>query len=119
MSVDVAVRFRINPPAAGLLHKLAGPNDAETLVYTVTVHPSSGSRMCWSAASPYRRWCARRSTARSSSSKSCRNRKRIEAEGIRDVQETVTHNITPEYLRLRGIEATKAFGESAVETDCR
>lgn len=33
MSVDIAIRFRVNPPEAGLLHKLAGPAYAETLVY--------------------------------------------------------------------------------------
>jgi prohibitin 2 len=41
-----------------------------------------------------------------------RDRKRIEAEGIRDFQEIVAHNITPEYLRLRGVEATRAFANS-------
>lgn len=35
-----------------------------------------------------------------------RERKKIEAEGIRDFQETIARTITPEYLRLRGIEAT-------------
>ncbi|MDR3374534.1 MAG: prohibitin family protein, partial [Ancalomicrobiaceae bacterium] len=33
LSVEVAVRFRVNPPGAGLLHKLAGPNYLETLVH--------------------------------------------------------------------------------------
>ncbi len=41
-----------------------------------------------------------------------RERKRIEAEGIRDFQEVVSRNITPEYLRLRGIEATMALSTS-------
>ena len=41
-----------------------------------------------------------------------RVRKRIEAEGIRDFQKTVAYTITNEYLRLRGIEATRAFADS-------
>jgi prohibitin 2 len=41
-----------------------------------------------------------------------RDRKRIEADGIRDFQEIVAHSITPEYLRLRGVEATRAFANS-------
>lgn len=41
-----------------------------------------------------------------------RVRKRVEAEGIRDFQEVVSRNITPEYLRLRGIEATMALATS-------
>ncbi|MBE0531738.1 MAG: prohibitin family protein [Rhodospirillales bacterium] len=36
-------------------------------------------------------------------------RKRIEAEGVRDFQEAVAGQITDEYLRLRGIEATMAL----------
>lgn len=39
-------------------------------------------------------------------------RKRIEAEGIRDFQSTVAGTITPEYLRLRGIDATSALANS-------
>lgn len=41
-----------------------------------------------------------------------RERKRIEAEGIRDFQDIVAHNITQDYLRLRGIEATRALATS-------
>jgi regulator of protease activity HflC (stomatin/prohibitin superfamily) len=41
-----------------------------------------------------------------------RERKRIEAEGIRDFQDVVARTITPEYLRLRGIEATIALATS-------
>lgn len=41
-----------------------------------------------------------------------RERKKVEAEGIRDFQEVVSRNITPEYLRLRGIEATMALATS-------
>ena len=39
-------------------------------------------------------------------------RKRTEAEGIRDFQAIVAGTVTPEYLRLRGIEATKSLAES-------
>ena len=39
-------------------------------------------------------------------------RKRIEAVGIRDFQSTVAGTITPEYLRLRGIDATSALANS-------
>lgn len=41
-----------------------------------------------------------------------RDRKRIEAEGVRDFQTTVAKSITDEYLRLRGIEATMALATS-------
>ena len=41
-----------------------------------------------------------------------RDRKRIEAEGVRDFQAIVAHTITQEYLRLRGIEATTALATS-------
>ena len=39
-------------------------------------------------------------------------RKQIEAQGIRAFQDTVARNITPGYLRLRGVEATRALAES-------
>jgi len=41
-----------------------------------------------------------------------RDRKRIEAEGVRDFQAIVARSITNEYLRLRGIEATTALATS-------
>jgi regulator of protease activity HflC (stomatin/prohibitin superfamily) len=41
-----------------------------------------------------------------------RDRKKIEAEGVRDFQDTVAKTITPEYLRLRGIEATMTLATS-------
>lgn len=41
-----------------------------------------------------------------------RQRKRIEAEGVRDFQAIVADTITDEYLRLRGIEATSALATS-------
>lgn|GEM_PF-96127 len=41
-----------------------------------------------------------------------RERKRIEAEGVRDFQSIVAKSITDEYLRLRGIEATMALANS-------
>lgn len=41
-----------------------------------------------------------------------RDRKRIEAEGVRDFQSIVARTITNEYLRLRGIEATSALATS-------
>lgn len=41
-----------------------------------------------------------------------RERKRIEAEGVREFQDIVSHTITDEYLRLRGIEATMALATS-------
>ena len=39
-------------------------------------------------------------------------RKKIEADGIREFQDTVARTITPEYLRLRGIEATMTLATS-------
>lgn len=41
-----------------------------------------------------------------------RERKKIEAEGVREFQDTVARTITPEYLRLRGIEATMSLATS-------
>jgi|AGTN01.1.fsa_nt_gi Membrane protease subunits, stomatin/prohibitin homologs len=41
-----------------------------------------------------------------------RIRKRIEAEGIRDFQGIINQNMTPEYLAMRGIEATLKLAES-------
>ncbi|MDX9861713.1 MAG: SPFH domain-containing protein [Rhodospirillales bacterium] len=41
-----------------------------------------------------------------------RERKRIEAEGVRDFQDIVARSITGEYLRLRGIEATMSLATS-------
>lgn len=41
-----------------------------------------------------------------------RERKKIEAEGVREFQDIVSHTITNEYLRLRGIEATMALATS-------
>ena len=41
-----------------------------------------------------------------------RERKRIEAEGVRDFQDIVAKSITGEYLRLRGIEATMSLATS-------
>lgn len=41
-----------------------------------------------------------------------RERKKIEAEGVREFQDIVSHTITQEYLRLRGIEATMALATS-------
>jgi regulator of protease activity HflC (stomatin/prohibitin superfamily) len=188
MTVEVSTRYHINPPAAGLVHKLLGPDYAETLVL-----PKIASNIYEFAAkyepqdfySLYRGDVqhdllvrARRQFAglRPDSTPSAddsdqalspgdaagtgvanliriedvmvssisfpplvkqaidrkveqqqimeeynfriqremkeRDRKRIEAEGIRDFQATVAHTITPEYLRLRGIETTGAFATS-------
>ncbi|EKV29837.1 band 7 protein [Caenispirillum salinarum AK4] len=41
-----------------------------------------------------------------------RARKQIEAAGIQAFQQTVSQGITPDYLRLRGIEATLALAQS-------
>lgn len=41
-----------------------------------------------------------------------KERKKIEAEGIREFQDIVAKTITPEYLKLRGIEATMALATS-------
>ncbi|MBN2751926.1 MAG: prohibitin family protein [Rhodospirillaceae bacterium] len=41
-----------------------------------------------------------------------RDRKKIEAEGIRTFQDIVARTITPEYLKLRGIEATMSLATS-------
>ena len=40
-------------------------------------------------------------------------RKKIEAEGIRDFQQTVSQGISESYLRWRGIEATLQLSQSA------
>lgn len=175
LTVEVAVRYRVNPPAAGLLHKLTGPAYAETLVHpkiaslvyefisernpetfysfdradiqnflltharrNFPVPPDeydiapehAGEAMIrvedvlvsGIALPPLVRQAIDRKMEqqqimqeydfRVAREAKERDRKRIEAEGIRDFQETVAHTITPEYLRLRGIEATRAFADS-------
>jgi len=175
MTVEVAVRYRINPPAAGLVHKLAGPDYAEILV-----HPQMASLIYEfvSKGNPEDFYSFNRGEIQDFLLKRAReefpspkeevethadhlrdsmiliddvmvngitlpplvrqavdrkieqqqimqeydfrvareakerDRKRIEAEGIRDFQEIVARNITPEYLRLRGVEATRAFADS-------
>lgn len=184
LSVEVAVRFRVNPPGAGLLHKLAGPNYLDTLV-----HPKMKSLVLEfvSQRNPEEFYSFRRMEIQEYLNKTSRTafetpqqqffgdddgdgiqgdmdgvgipmirveevmisrvvlpplvqtaidrkieqqqimqeydfrlareqkereRKRIEAEGIRDFQNTVSRTITPEYLRLRGIETTRAFADS-------
>lgn len=182
ITVEVALRFRINPPAAGFVHKLAGPDYAETLVrpkmaslvyefvsqrnpenfYSVDRADIQGfllrrAREEFPALShhitsmplktdaewdtldvtmirveevlvsgvtlpPLVRQAIERKVEQQQIMEEYdfrilreakeRDRKRIEAEGIRDFQEIVAHNITPEYLRLRGVEATRAFANS-------
>lgn len=170
MQVDIAVRYRINPDAVGVLHKFIGPNYAEILVY-----PEIGShaRELISRYSPEQLYTETRAfiqaeifermvnelgsasvnqslqgklvtvedvlirsiklpdrvaeaIERKSEQQQVmleydfrlarenkeRERKRIEAEGIRDFQDVVARTITPEYLRLRGIEATMALATS-------
>ncbi|KAA0679996.1 prohibitin family protein [Roseomonas genomospecies 6] len=182
MTVDVSLRYRINPPAAGLVHKLAGSDYAEKLV-----HPEIASLVYEfvSQHKPENFYSVNRAdiqgfllrearqqfpvppidmqalklapgaTAEDYASVMIRvedvlvagvsfpplvrqaidrkieqqqimeeydfritreikerDRKRIEAEGVRDFQDIVARNITPEYLRLRGIEATRAFATS-------
>lgn len=179
MTVDVALRYRINPPAAGLVHKLAGDDYATKLVYPeiaslvyefVSQHspesfysvnradiqgfllkriqeqfpappdnfPMSGGATPQQVEAamirvedvlvagvtfpPLVRLAIDRKMEqqqimqeyefRIAREAKERDRKRIEAEGIRDFQDIVARNITPEYLRLRGIEATRAFATS-------
>ena len=170
MQVDIAVRYRINPDAAGVLHKFVGPDYPEVLVY-----PEIGShaRELISRYSPEQLYTETRAfiqaeifermvnelgsasvnqslqgklvtvedvlirsiklpdrvaeaIERKSEQQQVmleydfrlarenkeRERKRIEAEGIRDFQDVVARTITPEYLRLRGIEATMALATS-------
>ncbi|MBP2291304.1 prohibitin family protein [Azospirillum rugosum] len=179
MTVEVALRYRINPPAAGLVHKLAGDDYAAKLVYPeiaslvyefVSQHnpesfysvdradiqgfllrraqeqfPAPPDNFPSAAAAtpkqieatmirvedvlvagvtfpPLVRQAIDRKVEqqqimqeydfRIAREAKERERKRIEAEGIRDFQDIVARNITPEYLRLRGIEATRAFATS-------
>lgn len=184
MTVEVALRFRINPPAAGLVHKLAGDDYAAKLVYpeiaslvyefvsqhnpesfysversdiqsfllrrareqfpappdtdpplTLPLSPSATPQQVESTMirvedvlvagvsfPPLVRQAIDRKMEqqqimqeydfRIAREAKERDRKRIEAEGIRDFQDIVARNITPEYLRLRGIEATRAFATS-------
>ena len=182
MTVDVSLRYRINPPAAGLVHKLAGSDYAEKLVHPeiaslvyefVSQHkPENFYSVNRADIQGFLLHEARRqfpappidmqslkllpaTTAEDYASVMIRvedvlvagvsfpplvrqaidrkieqqqimeeydfriareikerDRKRIEAEGVRDFQDIVARNITPEYLRLRGIEATRAFATS-------
>ena len=182
VEVEIAVRYRINPPAVGLIHKLVGEDYAEKLVYPEIASlvllfasqytaeefysidrkviqnylleharekfdapPSdmaslpvnfrqddSQGRMTMirienvlvsriTLPSLVRQAIERKIEQqqimeeydfRIAREEKERVRKRIEAEGIRDFQKTVAYTITNEYLRLRGIEATRAFADS-------
>lgn len=182
MSVELSVRFRLNPRAAGLVHKLAGPEYADTLVqpeiasllyeyvsqydpeqfyslrrseiqaylltrarqeFPLPTHEKPPSHVTENDEAPERGPAlvriegilvsnvtlpesVRAAIERKAEQQQIlqeyqfrlaretkeRDRKRIEAEGIRDFQAIVANTITPEYLRLRGIEATTALANS-------
>lgn len=170
MSVEIAVRYRVEPDSAGYLHKLIGPKYPEVLVY-----PEIGShaRTLISRYSPEQLYTAKRAFIqmqilermvtvlgesmldqglddrlvsvedvlirsvrlpepvrqaiehkiqqyhvmleydyRLQREQKERARKQIEAAGIQAFQQTVSQGITPDYLRLRGIEATLALAQS-------
>ena len=170
MEVDIAVRYRINREAVGMLHKLVGPNYAEILVY-----PEIGShaRELISRYTPEQLYTETRAFIqaeilermvnelgsslvnqsfqgrlvtvedvlirsvilpervadaierkaeqyqamleydfRLAREEKEKERKKIEAEGIREFQDIVAKTITEEYLRLRGIEATMTLATS-------
>jgi len=170
MEVDIAVRYRINREAVGMLHKLVGPNYAEVLVYpeigsharelisrytpeqlytetrafiqaeilermvnelgSSLVNQSFQGRLVTvedvlirSVTLPERVADAIERKAeqyqamleydfRLAREEKEKQRKKIEAEGIREFQDIVAKTITEEYLRLRGIEATMTLATS-------
>lgn len=182
IEVEVSLRYRINKKAAGLIHKLAGPNYIETLVqpkissliyeFVSKYDPETFYSLSRSVIQDYLLKRARKEfplpthehssvpdvideeledsglplvrvedilvssitlpeTVRKAIERKAeqqqimkeydyriareekeRDRKRIEAEGIRDFQAIVANTITPSYLRLRGVEATQAFATS-------
>lgn len=170
MEVDIAVRYRINREAVGMLHKLVGPNYAEILVYpeigsharelisrytpeqlytetrafiqaeilermvnelgSSLVNQSFQGRLVTvedvlirSVTLPERVADAIERKAeqyqamleydfRLAREEKEKQRKKIEAEGIREFQDIVAKTITEEYLRLRGIEATMTLATS-------
>lgn len=174
IKVEVALRYRVNPEAAGLLHKLAGKEYLETLVQPeiasllykfVSRHTpenfysvkrdeiqdfleqqakidfpigndsdASGKRLNMSmihidevlVSNVTLPLTVRQAIERKAEQEQMmqeydfriareekeKERKRIEAEGIRQFQDIVARTITPEYLRLRGIEATMSFATS-------
>lgn len=170
MEVDIAVRYRINRDAAGMLHKLVGPNYPEILVYpeigsharelisrytpeqlytetrafiqaeilermvnqlgSSLVNQSFQGRLVTvedvlirSVKLPQRVADAIERKAeqyqamleydfRLAREEKEKQRKKIEAEGIREFQDIVAKTITEEYLRLRGIEATMSLATS-------
>ena len=186
MTVEVSLRYRINPPAAELVHKLAGPDYTEKLVrpkiaglvydfvskhqpenfystdskdrvdiqkflsenadmeFSSTAAPTLGDAGQWNGEfednlqgsmvrveeilvfgvtlPPLVRQAIERKVEqqqimleydfRIKREEKEKDRKEIEAQGIQKFQEIVAHSITPEYLRLRGVEATQAFATS-------
>lgn len=170
MEVDIAVRYRINRDAAGMLHKLVGPDYPEILVYpeigsharelisrytpeqlytetrafiqaeilermvnqlgSSLVNQSFQGRLVTvedvlirSVKLPQRVADAIERKAeqyqamleydfRLAREEKEKQRKKIEAEGIREFQDIVAKTITEEYLRLRGIEATMSLATS-------
>jgi regulator of protease activity HflC (stomatin/prohibitin superfamily) len=170
MSVEIAVRYRVERDSAGFLHKLIGPKYPEILVY-----PEIGShaRTLISRYSPEQLYTSKRAFIqkqilermvtqlgesmldqgvddqlvqvedvlirsvrlpepvreaiehkiqqyhvmleydyRLQREQKERTRKQIEAAGIQAFQSIVSQGITPDYLRLRGIEATLALAQS-------
>lgn len=182
IKVEVSVRYRLNPPAVGLLHKLIGPDFVNSLIakevsnyineYASSQSPEafySESRLAFSSSllavtreqfkSPPEKFFEKGGLTRDpyatlnesllriedalvgritlpaavemaieqkmqeqqrlqeyqfkiASARKEAERKRIEAEGIRDYQAIVSTNITEDYLRLNGIEATRALANS-------
>lgn len=175
IKVEVALRYRVNPDAAGLLHKLAGreylenlvqPEIASLLYKFVSKHTPANFYSVQrdeiqdfleeqakidfpigndkdTAGKPLRMsmihidevlvsnvtlpLTVRQAIERKAEQEQImqeydfriareekeKDRKRIEAEGIRQFQDIVARTITPEYLRLRGIEATQSFATSS------
>lgn len=175
MQAEISLRYRINPPAAGYLHKLAGPHYPDTLVapeiasvameifarylpeqvysdLRQSIQQDMRARVLARFAVPpvaqdmgspgnpppliqvenvlirsvilpamvreaiehkiQQQQVMLEYDYRIEREKKERDRKRIEAEGIRDFQDVVARTITPEYLRLRGIDATNALATS-------
>lgn len=174
IKVEVALRYHIITPAAGLLHKVAGPEYVETLVqpeiasllyrfvsrhspenfYSVNrqeiqdflkqqakidfptgrdkdddgnevrmplIHVDdvlvSGVTLPQVVRAAIERKAEQEQVMQEYEFRIAREerekeRKRIEAEGIRQFQDIVARTITHEYLRLRGIEATQSFATS-------
>src|SRR4029450_4532434 len=131
LTATVIVRFRLQRDAVPVLHQAIGPNYVQVLVqpgigsltrqviaeYTAEqAYSTARQEIAGQVAAINRKteqyYIAEEYKFRVEREKRESERKKIEAEGIRDFQQTVSQGISESYLRWRGIEATLQLSQS-------